>query len=194
MMKEVWVGIDQSYTDTGIAVVCEGKVRYAGSIKFGKVTKHVKRKIIRQKLSSIVTSLKGKYKVSVCIEAIRLFSGKQPHISTNYIFSACALVGAIVDVCSDLGVEVYWVETRSWKKDVLGSCKPSGKTLSGVKDTNKVDAIDYVIGLGMKDSISYVVNHGKNKGETRYNDNVADAVCIAICGSNGSKIKELEDF
>ena len=194
--KDVWIGIDQSYTDTGIAVVCNGEVVYVGDEKFeGCTSRHEKRLQLVSRLEGIILKLKGKYAIYVNIEAVRLFSGTQPHISTQYIFATCALVGAIVDLCKRHFVPVYWVETRSWKKAVLGRSKPTGRTMAGVKDSNKVDAIIYCVALGLKDKISYIVKHGKNKGKVRYNDNRADAVCIALCGAlHKDKIKNIEDF
>ena len=194
--EEVWIGVDQSYTDTGIAVVRGGKVVYVGDVNFkGCADRYEKRLQLVSKLEGIILKLKTKYAVSVNIEAVRLFSGSQPHISTQYIFATCALVGIIVDVCRKHSVPVYWVETRSWKKAILGRSKPTGRKLAGVKDKNKVDAIMYCIALGLKDKISYVVKCGKNKGQIKYNDNRADAVCIALCGAlHKDKIKNIEDF
>ena len=43
------------------------------------------------------------------------------------------------------------------------------KLLDGVKDIKKVDSVLYALSLGFKDSISYKVERGKNKGQIRYN-------------------------
>lgn len=195
MKKEVWIGLDQSYTDTGIAVVCDGDVKSLMHESFqGLSEKYQKRLQLSKRLEGIISRLEGKYAVNVCIEAVRLFSGEQPHISTQYIFAACAMVGAIVEVCCRHGVPVYWVETRSWKKAVLGSSKPSGKRLNGVNDQRKVDSVLYAIKRGFRDDMASTVKSGKNRGKVRYNDNMADALCIAICGSQKKKLKNIGNF
>lgn len=193
--KRYCIGLDQSYTDTGIAVVQNGKVLFAGHENFeGCKLRYDKRKLLIKRLEKLIDTCKSKGEVLVTIEAVRLFSGSSPHISVNYIFGTCALVGAIVDCCITKNVPITWVETRSWKKGVLGSSKPSQKPLEGVKDKNKIAAILYCINLGLKEKISYEVQQGKNKGQIRYNDNIADAICIAMCGYKGYKLKSLDSF
>lgn len=193
--KRYCIGLDQSYTDTGIAVVQDGKVLFVGHENFADCNlRYDKRKRLIKRLEKLIDKCKSKGDVLVTIEAVRLFSGSSPHISVNYIFGTCALVGAIVDCCITKNVPITWVETRSWKKGVLGSSKPSQKPLEGVKDKNKIASILYCINLGLKEKISYEVQQGKNKGQIRYNDNMADAVCIAMCGYKGYKLKALENF
>ena len=193
--KRYCIGLDQSYTDTGIAVVQDGKVLFVGHENFeGCGLRYDKRKRLIKLLEKLIDKCKSKGDVLVTVEAVRLFSGSNPHISVNYIFGTCALVGAIVDCCITKNVPITWVETRSWKKGVLGSSKPSQKPLEGVKDKNKIASILYCINLGLKEKISYEVQQGKNKGQIRYNDNMADAVCIAMCGYKGYKLKGLESF
>lgn len=193
--KRYCIGLDQSYTDTGIAVVQDGKVLFAGHENFeGCNLRYDKRKRLIKRLEKLIDKCKSKGDVLVTIEAVRLFSGSSPHISVNYIFGTCALIGEIVDCCITKNVPITWVETRSWKKGVLGSSKPSQKQLEGVKDKNKIASILYCINLGLKEKISYKVQHGKNKGQIRYNDNIADAVCIAMCGYKGYKLKSLDSF
>ena len=77
---------------------------------------------------------------------------------------------------------------------MLGKSKPSGKKLDGVKDIKKVDSVLYAISCGFKDEISYHVKAGKNKGKIRYNDNMADAICIAVCGALQYNLKKIDDF
>ena len=196
--KIAWIALDQSYTDTGIAVAIGKKVVYVSHEDFkslGKdAKKHDKRSQVCKRLNKLINKLKNKYDVRIVIEAVRLFSGSNPHISTAYIFGTCALIGSIVDVCAQNNVPIFWVETRSWKKGVLGKAKPSGKKLAGVKDIKKVDSVLYAISCGFKDEISYRVKAGKNKGQIRYNDNMTDAICIAVCGVLQYNLKKIDDF
>jgi len=194
-MKLLVIGLDQSYTDTGMCLAVDGVPKYAESISFeGLKEKADKRLAVVNRLKSVVCKYKGKYQIQVVIEAIRLFSGSNPHISTAYIYSTCALIGAIYDFCYSEGIDLFWVETRSWKKAVLGSSKPSGKKLVGVKDPKKVDSVLFALKVGFRSQVSYKVERGKNKGKTRYNDNIADAICIAIAGFNKKISKKVENF
>lgn len=194
-MKKLVIGLDQSYTDTGICIAVDGKPKWASHIPYkGLELKSDKRMRLINALESMFDKYQGKYTVSVVIEALRLFSGSTPHISTAYIYSTCAMIGALVDVCHKRDVPIYWVETRSWKKKVLGSSKPSGRKLKGVKDPRKVDSVRYAISIGFKDEVSYIVERGKNRGQVRYNDNVADSICIAIAGFDKKISKKIEKF
>lgn len=193
-MKQMVIGLDQSYTDTGLCIAVDGVPKYAESISFeAAATKHDKRRAVLKRLEAIVKRFRSSYDICIVIEAIRLFSGSTPHISTAYLFSTCALVGAIVDFAALNDLDIYWIETRSWKKAVLGSSKPSGKKLQGVKDPKKVDSVLYAIDQGFAAIIESTVERGKNKGQKRYNDNIADAICIAVCGFN-KKVRKKIDF
>jgi len=194
-MKEMVIGLDQSYTDTGLCIAIDGIPKYAESVSFdGADDKSDKRSKLSERLRLIIDKFKGKYIITIVLEAVRLFSGSQPHISTSYIFSTCAMIGMFVDIANEYGVDIYWVETRSWKKHVLGSSKPSGRKLKGVKDPKKVDSVLYACSIGFKDKIAYKVERGKNKGQIRYNDNIADAICIAIAGFSKKIRKNLKNF
>lgn len=194
-MKQMVIGLDQSYTDTGLCIAVDGLPKYAESISFaGVVTKSDKRMVVLKRLEKYIRRFRDRYDICIVIEAIRLFSGSKPHISTAYIFSTCALVGAIVDFAAANNIGVYWVETRSWKKAVLGSSKPSGRKLQGVKDPKKVDSVLFAINNGFESSIQSIVKSGKNAGQKRYNDNIADAICIAICGFNKEVRKKINFF
>lgn len=194
-MKLLVIGLDQSYTDTGICLAVDGIPKIAKSISFKGINeKSDKRRIIQKCLESILKKYQYKYNIEIVMEAVRLFSGSSPHISTSYIFSTCALVGSIVDFANNNGVPVYWVETRSWKKKVLGSSKPSGRKLVGVKDQKKVDSVLFALNNGFKKQVSYKVERGKNKGKIRYNDNIADAICIAIAGFDKKIAKNIKNF
>lgn len=194
-MREMVIGLDQSYTDTGLCIAINGVPKYAESVSFDGVKgKSDKRSKLSERLRLIIDKFKSKYTITIVLEAVRLFSGSQPHISTSYIFSTCAMIGTLVDIANEYGVEIYWIETRSWKKYVLGSSKPSGRKLKGVKDPKKVDSVLYAKSIGFGNVISYKVERGKNKGQIRYNDNIADAICIAIAGFSKKIRKNLKNF
>ena len=194
-MKKLVIGLDQSYTDTGICIAVDEEPKWASHISFkGLDLKSDKRRRLLEALKCLIDKYQYKYTVEVVIEAVRLFSGSTPHISTAYIYSTCAMIGGIVDLCAERSIPIYWVETRSWKKKVLGSSKPSGRRMKGVKDPKKVDSVRHAILLGFKDKVAYTVERGPNKGQVRYNDNVADAICIAIAGFDKKISKKIEKF
>lgn len=194
-MKKLVIGLDQSYTDTGICIAVDGVPKWASHVSFkGLDLKSDKRTRLISALKRILDKYKDKYTVEVVIEAVRLFSGSTPHISTAYIYSTCAMIGAIVDLCASMDVPIYWVETRSWKRRVLGSSKPSGRRLKGVKDPKKVDSVRHAISIGFRDQVSYTMERGPNKGQVRYNDNIADAICIAIAGFDKKISKKIDKF
>lgn len=158
------LGIDQSYTQLGISLV-EGN-----SIKDGKIvqvkwynykgmkSKSEKRKFVRKLVKHAIK----KYNPDVIlVERIRTFS--QKFISTAYIKTTGALIGTIVDAAYPN--KVYSIDTRCWKSRVCGSSKGMHKADKGV-------------------SVRYVM---KRFG-TVYNDDAADAICIALAGLNFDKL------
>lgn len=157
MFKEVIIGIDQSYTRTGIAIAADGKLKLISSINFkGTRSKSGKRKFLANTLLRIFKKAKEKgTRCLVICERIRMFSGKQPFISLNYVKSTAALIAVIVDVAEEFEIPVFSVDTRSWKSKVLGK---------SVKE--KQVSIDFVEKLGFNCS----------------NDDEADAACIALYG------------
>lgn len=178
MYNKVVIGVDQSYTRTGISIAVDGKLRKVGSTKFkGAKNKTEKRKILIDLLDKILSNVVPKAnEVVVLCERIRTFSkgdndSPKGHISISYIKATGALIGAIVDVSYRHGVNVYSVDTRSWKSNVVGT----SKSASGDKKKN---TINYVIRLGFGDSITSV----NRKGETVYDDDAADSAGIALYG------------
>jgi len=162
------IGIDQSYTKTGIAVACDGKLMKVSSIKFkSSETKSDKRKKVASMLVSIIAknSWKAQEVIIIC-ERIRTFSfgmskGKSKgFMNVNYIKTTGALIGIIVDIASSHNIKVYSVDTRSWKSKVLGSSK-------GPTEDKKLEAVNFIKKLGFK-----VDN----------DDDAADAGCIALYG------------
>jgi Holliday junction resolvasome RuvABC endonuclease subunit len=172
--NHVVIGIDESYTRTGISIAADGKLLKAGSIDFkGCKNKAEKRKELRRILIHILESVQPKATLATVIcERIRLKS--QKFISIDYIKSTGALVGTMVDIAAEYGVKVFSVDTRSWKAQVVGTCKGEGTSAIA----NKIPTLKYVIKLGFRDDI---VSLNKN-GEKVYNDDAADSACIALYG------------
>lgn len=149
------IGIDESYTRTGIAVTENGKLLYVDSIDFKKMkTKTEKRCAIRKALNSLILNYKPK--IIIC-EKIRTFS--QGFISKSYISATGALIATIVDIAFKHDVPVYSVDTRSWKSKVVGTSKH--KT-----SNKKLETIEFV-----KNEFNFDVEG---------NDDMADAICISL--------------
>ena len=178
--NKVIIGIDQSYTRTGISVAADGKLLIVKSMSFkGAKTKTDKRKALADRLYSLLTNVRPKAsELLVICEKIRTFShggkaGGNSFISTNYIKSTGALIATIVDTAYAFDVPVCSVDTRSWKSRVVGTSKGG-----------KEPTIDFVRHLGFDISI-----HTK-KG-VKYDDDAADSACIALYGFLDEKQQKL---
>lgn len=150
------IGIDQSYTRTGIAIVEDNTLIKLYSMNFKKVkSKAEKRNKLREKLRKI---LKRYTPDKIIVERVRQFSAG--FMSMNAIACHISITTAIIDVAYEFNLEVVSVDTRSWKSQVLGTSKPK----NGDK---KYYAKQFIEKLGW---------------EIDKNDDVADAACIAFYG------------
>lgn len=173
------IGIDESYTCTGVALVEDNKVLKYKKIDFkGCKNKSQKRKRLNRFLNKILKDLvevkmKPSSDIIIICERIRTFS--QRGLAPNYLKATGALIATIVDVAYEYDIPVYSVDTRSWKSQVVGTSK-------GDKDGDrKMPTIEFVKKLGI--DVSYEHMNKKTKEvEIRYDDDVADAICIALYG------------
>lgn len=122
--KTICIGIDQSYKNTGISISADGKLLKVSSVFLeNKKSNSSKRTLLQRKLRMILDKIYDKAENIVCvIERIRLRS--KGFLNINYIKSIGALNATIVDVMSEYNVEVYSVDTRCWKAQIVGSSKP----------------------------------------------------------------------
>lgn len=148
------IGIDQSYTRTGIAVSGNGKLIEVTSVDFGNISKFEKRMMIVKKLEELF----DKYKPGVVIvERVRQFTGgNNAYISMNMMKAGTELITTICDFAYKNDVPVYSVDTRSWRKQVVGSAVTKG-------GDKKLATMQFV----------------KEKGFD-VNDDAADAACISL--------------
>lgn len=190
-MKQLVIGIDQSYADTGVAIAVDGVLKWIDHYSFkGCTIKADKRIYLAAKVAKLCRRFQDQYDVAIVVEGIRLFSGQDIHISRAYLSGAYAMLGSLVDMATQAGVPIYCIETRSWKKAVLGSSKNSSERFEGVKDQKKVESVKYIINAGFKRQITSQTRNGKVK----YNDNMADAGCIALSYFRSNNCKSLEEF
>ena len=197
--NKIVIGIDQSYQDTGIAIAMNGQIK-AISDCFTKNLKSntEKRKTLNNRLRTIFKAMSEKQseytncELICIIERIRLHSAKpgtDSFINIDYIKSIGALNAMIVDLASEFNIPVYSVDTRSWKAQVVGdSTRLANKC--GI-DPEKWRTIQFVIHkLHRESDILQPVSNRTKKGIVKtidgvkytYNDNKADAACIALYG------------
>lgn len=179
MYNKIVIGIDQSYTRTGISVCADGKLLKVTSINFPKCkNKSEKRIYLADVLTKLLSNVTRKCVSCIILcERIRTFSynqskeqDKQMFISTGYIKATGALIATIVDTAYRFGVPVYSVDTRSWKAQVVGSSKGSKA------DGNKLATVKHVASLGFNLSTT------NKKGTIVHDDDACDSACIALYG------------
>lgn len=192
--KNVVIGIDQSYKNTGITIVADAEVKIVKAINLMEYkSNYERRRALRKTLSGLLRSVIPKAENIVCIiERIRLQS--QGFINIDYIKSIGALNSVIVDTMQEEGVEVYSVDTRCWKAQVIGTSKPE-KNRYGVPE-EKWPTVKWVIAKGFKNSILKEITGKKKKGtfiknNTRYmfDNDAADSCGIAMFWFIGDKNK-----
>ena len=185
MYDKIVVGVDQSYTRTGISIAVDGKLLKVSSLAFrGCRFKSEKRLMLSHTINHIIETnvAKAKELIIIC-ERVRTFSHnasnprpgevvKKPDmfISTDYIKATGALIATIVDTAFQYQIPVYSADTRSWKSQIVGSA--SGPAGTG----KKVATINHVMGLG------HDVSSVNKKGTVCYDDDAADSACIALYG------------
>lgn len=199
-MSRIIIGIDQSYKNTGVSIVCDGKLKQVRSIRLEKLKSNSqRRRVLSQKLSSLLRLVAQKDPNAICIiERIRLRSGQQQSfINIDYIKSIGALNALIVDCCAEYNIPVYSVDTRCWKAQVVGTSKPRSNKY-GVPP-EKWPTVRWCIKQGFRSSILVQITGRKTKGtfvsggqRYQYNDDASDSAAIAMFGIVGDpqKLKE----
>ena len=199
----VIIGIDQSYTRTGITILNDKKIICMKSLNFEDCkTNTDKRRYLTLYIREQINRLKRKNFDDIVIytERIRLVS--QKFISENYIKSTGALIATIIDVAQDYDIPVYSVDTRSWKSQIVGNSKPlqnpyginpeKYRTILYIKDKGLLKHIaEPYNGRGTKGVIQVKING--EKVPCKINDDVADSYCIAMYGflpESKQKLKE----
>lgn len=200
MKDKIIIGIDQSYKNTGVTVnVNNGEKLKVFNIYTEKMKNNSeKRKEIRNKISAIVNKVKSLYPETeiVCIiERIRLKS--QGFLNLDYIKGIGALNAIIVDIMYDKGIEIYSVDTRSWKSAIVGTSKPMANKYK--INPEKYPTILWNIKNGRKDKIiNYDVGKKKKgiitKGDLKYtyDDDRSDSIAISFYGFLPVKRQKLE--
>lgn len=192
--KRVVIGIDQSYNNTGISIAADGKLRKVRSLQLSDFKQNSeKRRALSETIDGLLRSVGQKSESIVCIiERIRLRS--QGFLNIDYIKSIGALNSIIVDKCHEYGIEVYSVDTRCWKAQVIGTSKPEANKY-GVPE-EKWPTVRWVIKQGWEESILIPIQGKKSEGtfirngqKYMYNNDAADSAGIAMFGFIGDPDK-----
>lgn len=195
---KIIIGIDQSYKNTGVSIVCDGVLKQVKSIRLTDYESNSeRRRALSKKLDGLLKLIVQKSESSVCIiERIRLRS--QGFINIDYIKGIGALNATIVDVCSKYGIEVYSVDTRCWKAQVVGTSKPKNNKY-GVPP-EKWPTVQWCIKQGFENSILIPVSGRREKGtfirngqKYEYNNDAADSSAIAMFGIVGDSNKLMKE-
>lgn len=192
-MSKIVIGIDESYTRTGITVLENRNIFCMASVDYKNSKNNSEKRLeLKNLLNSLVHSVTKSCNVetrdiTVIIERIRTFSGG--HLSTQYLITTGALVATIVDTFYKYKIPVYSVDTKAWKNAIVGDSKPM-ENKYGI-NPNKYRTILYLrskgllkcivepyIGRGKKGVINIKIN-GK-KTPCKINDDLADSYCIAM--------------
>lgn len=205
------VGIDQSYKRTGISVSCDGTLKLVRSYDLHKMSKHDARETIAKQADAAVKSALSKSEhVVVLLERIRLFS--QQFISMPYILSMGMMNGAVYDnIASHFKdymesgkLEVMTVETRAWKKAVVGTTKGAANDY-GVPE-NKWPSV-MLLSDNYPEFEDCFLLKSKSKKKTKsnfeidgcfyeYDDDAVDSACISLfpfsCPDWSSKLEAIE--
>lgn len=199
-MSKIVIGIDQSYTRTGITVLEDKKILGMHSVNFDGCKTNTEK---REHLKHFIESLFDNYNIDnvmVITERIRLRS--QGFLSESYIKSTGALIATIIDIFATYDIPVYSVDTRSWKSQIVGNSKPLENSYGINKE--KYRTILYLRSKGLlkhivepytgrgKQGIINVKINGK-KTPCKINDDLADSYCIAMYGflpEHKQKLKE----
>lgn len=187
--KQIVIGVDQSYKNTGISIVADGKIKDIRSIYLDKYKSNsIKRQIIRSRLTELLELAVPKADKVVCIvERARIHGGQTSFINIDAIKAIGALTAVIVDQCAIYDVAVYSVDTRCWKSQVVGTSKPQ-RNKYGVPD-EKWPTVQWVIRQGFRNKIveEWTGNRKKNGCWTdhdgrkwHYNDDAADSAGIGM--------------
>lgn len=186
-MKNAIIGIDQSYTDTGIAIAARSKILTALSLPLERCENDtVKRSSLKARLEiAIELCYQNKHEPIIYIEAVRINSGQT---TFDYIKRAGAMESVIIDLCFYKGIECRSVASNSWKAKIVGSREKVPNSIGIPPEkyktyeyTHKLGLDEYTLQECSKRTRNYV-KQLEDGTKLKYNDNTGDSCCIALYG------------
>lgn len=199
--RQVVIGVDQSYSRTGLSIAADGKLLHVGSVKFGKgMSKCEKRALVAEKVSKAckLASSRSELDPVLVLERIRMFSRK--FVSIPYIKSMGAMNASIADTAAMHGVKSYSIDTRAWKHASVGTSKPEANDF-GVKP-EKWPCVSLIVSMGFGEAVKLPVSGRRQKGcfvdsngnRWEYDDDACDSAGIALSWFTATPDKfELEE-
>lgn len=195
--KQLSIGIDQSYKNTGVSISADGNLLKVTSINLEHYkTNTDRRNALKKYLDNMLKAIIAKADNITCIiERIRLHS--QGFLNIDYIKSMGALNAVIIDIMDEYDIPVYSVDTRCWKSQVIGTSKPKDNNLGVPKE--KYPTVEWCIKQGFENSVLRTVRGRKKKGTfTRngirymYDNDACDSSAISMFYFVGdlSKLKQ----
>lgn len=200
MDKQIVIGIDQSYTRTGITVLKNKQIHRMKSLDFkGCRNNTEKRELLSDVLESMINEADTE-NIKIITERIRLRS--QGFLSEAYIKSTGALIATIIDVADTYDIPVYSVDTRSWKSQIVGNSKPLDNKYGINPEKYRT-----ILHLKQKGLLRFIIEPYKGRAKKgivnvnidgvktlcKVNDDLADSYCIAMYGylpKSKQKLKE----
>ncbi len=204
-MSKIVIGIDHSYTRTGITILQDKKILRMKSINFEECKNNTEKRLVIYTYLETIFKRRLKKQIEqnnviIITERIRLRS--QGFLSEVYIKSTGALIATIIDIARLYNVPVYSVDTRSWKSQIIGDSKPMQNPY-GI-NPEKYRTILYMRDRGL---LKYIAEEYNGRGEKgvvkvkidgkrvpcKINDDLADSYCIAMYGflpKTKQKLKE----
>lgn len=200
MDKQIVIGIDQSYTRTGITVLKNKQIHRMKSLDFkGCRNNTEKRELLSDVLESMINEADTE-NIKIITERIRLRS--QGFLSEAYIKSTGALIATIIDVADTYDIPVYSVDTRSWKSQIVGNSKPLDNKYGINPEKYRT-----ILHLKQKGLLRFIIEPYKGRAKKgivnvnidgvktlcKINDDLADSYCIAMYGflpEHKQKLKE----
>lgn len=195
------IGIDQSYTRTGITILKDKEVVEMFSLNYEYCKNNSeKRTALENTLHEMVLE-HNIVNPLVITERIRLRS--QGFLSEAYIKATGALIATIIDFFEYFNeIPVYSVDTRSWKSQIVGNSKPLENSYGINKEKYRTilylrskgllkHIVEPYTGRGKQGVVNIKIN-GK-KTPCKINDDLADSYCIAMYGflpEHKQKLKE----
>lgn len=195
------IGIDQSYTRTGITILKNKEVVEMFSLDYEYCKNNSEK---RTALENTLHEMVLEHNIAnplVITERIRLRS--QGFLSEAYIKATGALIATIIDFFEYFNeIPVYSVDTRSWKSQIVGNSKPLDnkyginpekyRTILHLKQKGLLRfIIEPYKGRATKGIVN--VNIDGIKTPCKINDDLADSYCIAMYGylpKSKQKLKE----
>lgn len=185
-MKDICIGIDQSYQNTGISISVDGELFKVSSFDMSKLKNNSEKRLaLRERLHKILKQIvKPEYNIACVIERVRLRS--KGFLNISYIEGMGALNSIIVDTMKLYDIDTYSVDTRAWKAQVIGTSKPMKNKYNVPEE--KWPTVKWVIDKGFEESILINLdNSRKEKGtfmrrghKYMYNNDAADSAGISM--------------